>query len=92
MNIVEGVIMAMNPIGSGASAALPLQQTNQSQQDKLAMQYKQSQQAKQFQQVQQAQKALDAQKQQRSLQSLQTPQGQNIDVGKTIGVHIDIKA
>jgi len=81
--------MAMNPIGSGASAALPLQQTNQSQQDKLAMQYKQSQQAKQFQQVQQAQKALDAQKQQRSLQ---TPQGQNIDVGKTIGVHIDIKA
>ncbi|HUW00308.1 MAG TPA: hypothetical protein VMV88_09135 [Gallionella sp.] len=84
--------MAMNPISSSAGVALPLQQTNQSQQDKLALQYKQSQQAKHFQQVQQAQKALDAQKQQQALQSLQAPHGQNIDAGKTIGVHIDVKA
>lgn len=84
--------MAINQISSGANTALPLQQTNQSQQDKLALQYKQSQQAKHLQQVQQAQKALDAQKQQQALQSLPVPQGQSFDAFKTIGVHIDIKA
>jgi hypothetical protein len=88
----QGDIMATNPISSGSNLMLPLQQTNQSQQDKLALHYKQAQQARQFQQVQQAQKVLDAQKQEQALKALQTQQAPNTNADKTIGANIDIHA